>query len=45
MAELEIDPKKLIPVLNYNGFPITADTIVRQIKEHLAAEIPELEKV
>ncbi|HRO43608.1 MAG TPA: 2-oxoacid:acceptor oxidoreductase subunit alpha [Flavipsychrobacter sp.] len=32
MIELGIDPKKLISVLNYDGMPITADNIVRQIK-------------
>lgn len=29
--ELEINPKKLIRVLHYDGFPITADSIARQI--------------
>ena len=29
--ELGIDPAKLIPVLNYDGMPITADTIMQQI--------------
>jgi 2-oxoglutarate ferredoxin oxidoreductase subunit alpha len=33
--ELEIDPRKLIAVLNYDGFPITADHIVRQIHQHI----------
>ncbi|MSP57830.1 MAG: 2-oxoacid:acceptor oxidoreductase subunit alpha [Flavobacteriaceae bacterium] len=31
--ELQIDPKKLIPVLNYDGMPITADTILNTMKE------------
>ncbi len=33
--ELEIHPKKLISVLNYNGTPITADFIFSQIFSHL----------
>jgi len=32
--ELEINPKKLIRVLNYDGFPITAETIRTQVLEH-----------
>jgi 2-oxoglutarate ferredoxin oxidoreductase subunit alpha len=31
--ELEVHPKKLIAVLNYDGFPITAATIVEKILE------------
>jgi 2-oxoglutarate ferredoxin oxidoreductase subunit alpha len=31
--ELEINPKKLIKILNYDGMPITADTIKNQIIE------------
>lgn len=31
--ELEVHPKKLIPVLNYDGMPITADSILNQILE------------
>jgi 2-oxoglutarate/2-oxoacid ferredoxin oxidoreductase subunit alpha len=33
--ELEINPKKLIRVLNYDGMPITADTIVKEITKNL----------
>ena len=33
--ELEVDPKKLVKILNYDGFPITADSILQQIQEHL----------
>ncbi|GAB3523928.1 2-oxoacid:acceptor oxidoreductase subunit alpha [Emticicia fontis] len=33
--ELEINPKKLIRVLNYDGMPITADKIVNEISKHL----------
>lgn len=32
--ELEINPKKLIRVLNYDGFPITADFITQTIHQH-----------
>lgn len=31
MIELEIDPKKLIKVLNYDGMPITAQDILRKM--------------
>lgn len=33
--ELDVHPKKLIKVLNYDGMPITADTIITKIKKHL----------
>ncbi len=36
--ELEVHPKKLIPVLQYDGMPITADSIVKQILEKIAVE-------
>ena len=32
MIELGTDPAKLVSVLNYDGMPITADNIFRQIK-------------
>jgi 2-oxoglutarate ferredoxin oxidoreductase subunit alpha len=32
MIELGISPDKLIPVLNYNGMPITADFIVNAVQ-------------
>lgn len=32
MIELEINPAKLIKVLNYDGMPITAEDIMRQVK-------------
>jgi len=35
MIELGIDPSKLLPVLNYDGMPITADHIIKEIKTHL----------
>ncbi|MFA7616751.1 MAG: 2-oxoacid:acceptor oxidoreductase subunit alpha [Weeksellaceae bacterium] len=31
MIELEIDPKKLIKILNYDGMPITADDIIKRV--------------
>jgi 2-oxoglutarate ferredoxin oxidoreductase subunit alpha len=33
--ELDIDPRRLVAVLNYDGFPITADFIIRQIHSHV----------
>jgi len=36
MIELNIDPGKLISVLNYDGMPITADNIYLQIKSQIA---------
>lgn len=33
--ELEIDPRRLVAVLNYDGFPITADNIIRQVHNHM----------
>jgi 2-oxoglutarate/2-oxoacid ferredoxin oxidoreductase subunit alpha len=35
MIELGIDPAKLIPVLNYDGMPITADHIMKEISAHV----------
>ncbi len=35
MIELGIDASKLVSVLNYDGMPITADNILRQIKQGL----------
>ena len=35
MIELGINPAKLVSVLNYDGMPITADNIYRQIKGNL----------
>jgi hypothetical protein len=39
MIELGIDASKLISVLNYDGMPITADNIFRQIKGKMEKEI------
>jgi 2-oxoglutarate ferredoxin oxidoreductase subunit alpha len=33
--ELGIDPAKLVSVLNYDGMPITADHVVKEIQGHL----------
>jgi 2-oxoglutarate/2-oxoacid ferredoxin oxidoreductase subunit alpha len=35
MIELDINPKKLIKVLNYDGMPITANIIIEKIKPSL----------
>jgi 2-oxoglutarate ferredoxin oxidoreductase subunit alpha len=35
MIELGTDPAKLISILNYDGMPITADNIYRQIKSQI----------
>jgi 2-oxoglutarate/2-oxoacid ferredoxin oxidoreductase subunit alpha len=32
--ELEVSPQKMISVLNYDGMPITADTIMQEIMRH-----------
>ena len=39
IIELEINPSKIIPVINYDGMPITADTIKNQIVSKLAMEV------
>lgn len=36
MIELNADPKKLVSVLNYDGMPITADNIIKQIRSNLS---------
>ncbi len=36
MIELNASPEKLVSVLNYDGMPITADNIVKQIRSGLA---------
>lgn len=38
IIEMEINPSKLVPVLNYDGMPITADAIKIQIKNFLQQE-------
>jgi 2-oxoglutarate/2-oxoacid ferredoxin oxidoreductase subunit alpha len=39
--ELQVNPKKLIPILNYDGMPITADNIKGQIMPHLSKRLLE----
>ncbi len=43
--ELEVAPQKLLPILNYDGMPITADTIVQHIKQSLAVSTNHKSKV
>jgi 2-oxoglutarate ferredoxin oxidoreductase subunit alpha len=43
LIELGADPQKLIPILNYDGMPITADNILKQVSKNLAHS-PELKK-
>jgi len=37
MIELGTEPSKLVAVLNYDGMPITADNIYREIKKTLSS--------
>jgi 2-oxoglutarate/2-oxoacid ferredoxin oxidoreductase subunit alpha len=37
--ELEINPKKLIKILNYDGMPITAAAICKQLKEKILVDV------
>ncbi|GAA4468978.1 2-oxoacid:acceptor oxidoreductase subunit alpha [Nemorincola caseinilytica] len=39
MIELGIDPAKLVSVLNYDGMPITADNIARQVLAKMAVRV------
>jgi 2-oxoglutarate ferredoxin oxidoreductase subunit alpha len=41
--ECEIDPAKIVPVLNYDGSPITAKCIVDLIAEALAGNVKQVE--
>jgi 2-oxoglutarate ferredoxin oxidoreductase subunit alpha len=43
--ELEIDPKKLVKILHYDGTPITARFIAGAIGEKLGSEKPGSEKI
>jgi 2-oxoglutarate/2-oxoacid ferredoxin oxidoreductase subunit alpha len=38
MIELGINPEKLVSILNYDGMPITADFIQKQVKKSLVGE-------
>ena len=42
--ELEIDPARLVPILHYDGTPITARYITRAIGEHVGAPMDAHEK-
>ncbi len=39
MNELDADPKKLTAILNYDGMPITAATIMERIGQYLPVEV------
>jgi len=39
MIELGTDPAKLVSVLNYDGMPITADNIFRQIRQNTTNQL------
>jgi 2-oxoglutarate/2-oxoacid ferredoxin oxidoreductase subunit alpha len=41
MTELDVDPLKLVPILHYDGTPITARFISQAITKHVHAEIVE----
>jgi 2-oxoglutarate ferredoxin oxidoreductase subunit alpha len=46
MAEGNLDPAKLLPVLHYDGTPVTARFIIREIAERMAAfNVAPLKKV
>ena len=40
ILELQVNPAKLIPILNYDGMPITAYEIVQMISQHLTPSKP-----
>jgi 2-oxoglutarate ferredoxin oxidoreductase subunit alpha len=35
MIEGNIDPAKLVPVLHYDGMPVTAEILARNIRDYL----------
>jgi 2-oxoglutarate ferredoxin oxidoreductase subunit alpha len=43
MVELQVNPAKLVSVLNYNGLPITADNILNQMAQNTSGS-PKLKK-
>ncbi len=45
LIELGASPKKLVPVLNYEGLPITADVIVKKIEKKLSRVIKKANKL
>src|SRR5690625_3385025 len=38
MLELNVPPEKLESILNYDGMPVTADTILRQLKQGIEGQ-------
>lgn len=38
--ELALDAEKLIPILNYDGMPVTAQSIVDKVKAHIFLNLP-----
>lgn len=45
LIELGINSKKLVPVLNYEGLPITADLIIKKIEKKLSRVIKKANKL
>jgi len=45
LIEIGASPKKLVPVLNYEGLPITADVIVKKIEKKLSRVIKKANKL
>ena len=45
LIELDASPKKLVPILNYGGLPITADLIVKKIEKKLSRVIKKANKL
>lgn len=46
VSELDLDPATVVPVLHYDGTPITARFIIAAVRKHLAADkVVPLEKV
>jgi 2-oxoglutarate ferredoxin oxidoreductase subunit alpha len=37
--ELNVNPQKMVPVLNYDGMPITAHTIISLISKNLSTAL------
>ena len=39
ITECEIDPAKIVPILNYDGFPITATCIADMVSKLLGKQM------
>ena len=39
ITECEIDPAKIVPILNYDGFPITANCIADMVSKLLGEQM------